>query len=590
MAQTATHNGRTADNGQLAGQECFSDSGRAPGVEVRAIETARVHEIENIRAVSEELVEAMVEAIREEGQIHTPLRVVRLAEVGFDLRREFGLALSDEEYERSFGVVGGHRRLAAARALGIATVPVACVSARRIRGRADLFLAQAGDNAHRAQATPIDEARFYRELRRCGMTVAQIAECDPHRNSQSTIRKRLELLSLPEAARALVERSELRQEAAQVLLSIGDSAPRVGEELARRLERGQLSGREVEARPGRALRALAADPERPGGCVVVPFNARQGETLDAREVASAVRSALGAGAVADSERESVEEDLAAVGARLGELPAGVDPLLTVSEAERMEAESLGGIVRVGEGRFHEEAFCTEADFLAGWLRRAVSRLEGAGDFETAQQAPAVPEQEQEQRRDEREREAEARARARRANLSFGERLWQRLGAGDGLPDALVRLLCAQLTQAYGPQMALGAALAFERMRVREERMVRGAVETRERLPSRQEAERLLHELLGSAAGAHEALRLCAGALCAAAVCDPGEAPAEWARRLLPLELPVGGEGSAAEGLPEELWCELEPLVGEHLDALRRLDFVPDGAEVVRRDRRAARHR
>jgi len=584
VAQIATHDGR------LAGQQCLSDAGRAPGVEVSAVETGRIHEIENIRSVSDELVEAMAAAIREEGQIHTPLRVVRLSEVGFDLRREFGLALSEEDYERGFGVVGGHRRLAAARRLGLDTVPVTCVSARRIRGRADLFLQQAGDNAHRAQATPIDEARFYRELRRCGMTVGEIAACDPHRNSQSTIRKRLELLRLPGPARALAERGELRQEAAQTLLAVTDTAPRVGEELARRLERGELFAREVEARPGRALRALAADPDRPADCVVVPFNAREGETLDAREVAQAVHSALGAGAVAEEERERVEEDLTAVGARLGELPAGVDPLLTVSEAERMEAESLGGIVRVGEGRFHEEAFCTEADFLAGWLRRAVSRLEGAGDFETAQQAPAVPEQEQEQRRDEREREAEARARARRANLSFGERLWQRLGAGDGLPDALVRLLCAQLTQAYGPQMALGAALAFERMRVREERMVRGAVETRERLPSRQEAERLLHELLGSAAGAHEALRLCAGALCAAAVCDPGEAPAEWARRLLPLELPVGGEGSAAEGLPEELWCELEPLVGEHLDALRRLDFVPDGAEVVRRDRRAARHR
>lgn len=582
MAQIATHDGR------LAGQQCLSDAGRAPGVEVRAVETVRIHEIENIRSVSEELVEAMAAAIREEGQIHTPLRVVRLSEVGFDLRREFGLALSEEEYERGFGVVGGHRRLAAARRLGLDTVPVACVSARRIRGRADLFLQQAGDNAHRAQATPIDEARFYRELRRCGMTVGEIAACDPHRNSQSTIRKRLELLRLPGGARALAERGELRQEAAQTLLAVTDTAPRVGEELARRLERGELSAREVEARPGRALRALAADPDRPDDCVVVPFNAREGETLDAREVAQAVRSALGAGAVGEVERERVEEDLAAVCARLGELPAGVDPLLTVSEAERMEAESLGGIVRVGEGRFHEEAFCTEADFLAGWLRRAVCRLEGAGDFETAQQLPAVPEQEQAQRKA--EREAEARARARRANLSFGERLWQRLGAGDGLPEALVRLLCAQLTHAYGPQMALGAALAFERMRVREERMVRGAVETRERLPSRQEAERLLHELLGSVADPHEALRLCAGALCAAAVCDPAEAPAEWARRLLPLELPVGGEGSAAEGLSEELWRELEPLVGEHLDALRRLDFVPDGAEVVRRDRRAARHR
>jgi len=139
-------------------------------------------------------------------------------------------------------------------------------------------------------------------------------------------------------------------------------------------------------------------------------------------------------------------------------------------------------------------------------------------------------------------------------------------------------------------MALGAALAFERLRVSEERIVRGAVETRERLPSRQEAERLLAELLGGARDGAEQLRLCAAALCAAAICDPAEAPAEWARRLLPLELPVAVEGSVAAGLSEALWRELEPHLGEHLDGLRRLDFVPDGAEVVRRDRRARRHR
>jgi len=576
--------------GPTAGQQSLASAGSPPAVEVSMVATDLVHEIENIRSVDEAMVASMVEAVRAEGRIHTPLRAVRLAEVGFDLRREFSLALADADYERGFGLVGGHRRLAAARALGLEAVPLTCVSARGIRGRADLFLAQAGDNAHRAQASALDEARFYRELRSCGMTVAEIAECDPHRSSASTIRKRLELLKLPEPARELLSRRGMRQETAQALVPLQERAPRVCEELCRRLERRQVSEREAEQRQGQAIRQIAADPARPPDCVVVPFNAREGEMLDAREVSETVRRALAAGAVREGDGERAQEDLTAIGQRLGELPSGVDPLVAVTEADRMEAEAVGGLVRVGEGRFHEEAFATEVDFLASWLRRAVEGLSGGGDFECAQQAPAVSETDGEQARSERERDREQRSRARAANLSFGERLWQGLVASREMPEALARLCAAQLVSAHGAQMALGAALAFERLRVSEERIVRGAVETRERLPSRQEAERLLAELLGGARDGAEQLRLCAAALCAAAICDPAEAPAEWARRLLPLELPVAVEGSVAAGLSEALWRELEPHLGEHLDGLRRLDFVPDGAEVVRRDRRARRHR
>jgi ParB family chromosome partitioning protein len=91
-----------------------------------------------------------------------------------------------------FQIVAGHRRHAAAKALGLASVP--CVIRRDMLPDEEL-LAILVENGQRADLDPIEEARALRTLRSGGLTIAEVAR--KIGRSVGYVDSRLMLLKLP---------------------------------------------------------------------------------------------------------------------------------------------------------------------------------------------------------------------------------------------------------------------------------------------------------------------------------------------------------------------------------------------------------
>ncbi|MFJ2518679.1 ParB/RepB/Spo0J family partition protein [Cellulosimicrobium cellulans] len=99
-------------------------------------------------------------------------------------------------------VLDGHRRLAAAKSVGVKALP--CLAQRP--GDDDAQLATMLAASMHERLDPMDQARMFKELRR-HMDVRSIAARTGH--SVQTVSDRLRLLALPAEAQQMVERKEL---------------------------------------------------------------------------------------------------------------------------------------------------------------------------------------------------------------------------------------------------------------------------------------------------------------------------------------------------------------------------------------------
>lgn len=145
----------------------------------------------------------LTEDIRARG-IDSPLTVVPLGDLtGVDDR---------------FQVVIGHRRLAAATAAGLTRVP--CII-RTDLTPADQRAMMVRENVHRADLTPVEEADAYQQMLEIdGLDVAAIAAAAGR--SETTVRSRLRLRSLPKAATARVHEHQATLADAERLLDFVD--------------------------------------------------------------------------------------------------------------------------------------------------------------------------------------------------------------------------------------------------------------------------------------------------------------------------------------------------------------------------------
>lgn len=110
--------------------------------------------------------------------------------------------IPSEDGEEAVDCLFGHRRLAAARVAGLATVP--CI----VRGRAEpatRVLAQLAENMERLAMTPVEVARSYQQLAQTGMSQAAIAAAVG--TSQSEVSRLVGVLDYPvEVQQAVHER------------------------------------------------------------------------------------------------------------------------------------------------------------------------------------------------------------------------------------------------------------------------------------------------------------------------------------------------------------------------------------------------
>jgi ParB/RepB/Spo0J family partition protein len=113
-------------------------------------------------------------------------------------------------------VVAGHRRLAAARRVGLAEVPVIV----RALSPVEVLEIQLTENLQRSDLTPIEEARAYSHLLEAGATLASIARAVGV--PASRVRERLALLDLDARVQQRVHRGELPLRVGLALVPLRD--------------------------------------------------------------------------------------------------------------------------------------------------------------------------------------------------------------------------------------------------------------------------------------------------------------------------------------------------------------------------------
>lgn len=117
-----------------------------------------------------------------------------------------------------YDLIAGHRRLAAAIAAGLATVP--CIE-RSFASQAERIEIMTIENLQRADLSPLDEARAFGWLADLGHTQRDIAErvgCN-----QSHVSKRLSLVKLPAAATELLTAGRLTLHQAEELARVDEA-------------------------------------------------------------------------------------------------------------------------------------------------------------------------------------------------------------------------------------------------------------------------------------------------------------------------------------------------------------------------------
>lgn len=143
-----------------------------------------------------------------------------------------------------YEVVAGERRWRAARMAGLETVPAVVRQVGDLQALAVALV----ENLQRQDLNPVERARAYRRLvEEFGLTQEEVARTVGR--SQPSVANTLRLLSLPPEVLSLVERGELSEAHARVLLSVEDPQQRLA--LARRAADARMPVRELarEASP-----------------------------------------------------------------------------------------------------------------------------------------------------------------------------------------------------------------------------------------------------------------------------------------------------------------------------------------------------
>lgn len=334
-------------------------------------------------------------------------------------------------------VVAGHRRLAAARKVGVKELPALVTAAEGAELTQALI-----ENVQREDLSPIAEAKAIKQLRgEYGLT--QVEAASALNKSERWARDRERLLRLPERTQEAFDERVFPLETISAIENVAEAAPTVADALAEAATNSEIKdairddlggGRMHEAINRVASRAAEkpkADGSSPIGCLV-PLNGYNGryevtrQQLDLAGVPEELKAKL-------AERFAVGATLA----RRTSLYVGRFDRVVFDGSDVDAANSFGCLLSV-EGR----KYITDAEWLGDrFLQRLNEQIEGAekrlADQKQATsssrgkdelQTPEEEEAARERRREEREQEAELRARIWANNLELGQRAQRELKA------------------------------------------------------------------------------------------------------------------------------------------------------------------
>lgn len=145
-----------------------------------------------------------------------------------------------------YELIAGERRLRAAHAAGLETVPAIAVETDE-RGSLERAIVE---NIHRADLNPVEEAAAYRQLiAEAGLTQEELG--DRLGKNRVTITNALRLLDLPTSIQRMLVEGRLTAGHGRALLRLSDNP--FQERMARRAAEEKLSVRETEDEVGRYL-------------------------------------------------------------------------------------------------------------------------------------------------------------------------------------------------------------------------------------------------------------------------------------------------------------------------------------------------
>lgn len=162
------------------------------------------------------------------------------------------LVVPDPDEPGAYRIVIGHRRAAGAREAGLIRVPAAIDTTLTDAAQLELMLLE---NLQRVDLSPVEEADGYQGLLDLGLDVAAIASTTGR--SQTTVRSRLKLVTLPERARQAVHTHTATLEDAAALAEF-DGEVTSREQLAKHLGTSSFALKLRQARERAETDALFA--------------------------------------------------------------------------------------------------------------------------------------------------------------------------------------------------------------------------------------------------------------------------------------------------------------------------------------------
>ena len=453
-------------------------------------------------------------------------------------------------------LIDGHRRLTAARAAGLTSVPV--IERGGEEGDAAQLAAALAANLRRRGLDPIEEARAYQRATEAGWPQRRIAEAVGC--SRRHVSERLRLLRLPEAATQAISEGVLMLAAVPRVEAVAAVSVPVADALVAVLREGHATSGDLAERPDAVLGELA----RRGGegplLTLLPGHIDLAELLDPDTDGELIGRVEAAGV--RGVHLTVEDlDAARAYGCLIEFPQADDAYGRrgwVADRTWLTDRVRLHIEEIAERRAAEEEARAE---------QVGTKATAQGEDPEAAAAAVATESDTERRARERAEAADDRRSARLANLDLGRRALLAYDEPEAITIEMARAVALTALHHHQAEAARGLALCHERLHNFETRTTKaGASRQKVSYAAPEEAERALTEWIEGARTPEQVLGRTLQALALAWFADQAALPRSTRR---PAIVPGRYGGVVAAGLDGLVTALVRPVLPERIAASLR---------------------
>ncbi|MGE3795503.1 MAG: ParB/RepB/Spo0J family partition protein [Dehalococcoidia bacterium] len=453
-------------------------------------------------------------------------------------------------------LIDGHRRLAAAKAAGLAAVPV--IERSGEVGESAQLAAALAANLRRRGLDPVEEARAYQRATDAGWTQRRIAEAVGC--SRRHVSERLRLLRLPEAVTEAISDGVLSLAAVPRVDAVAAVSVPIADAVVAAVRESRVTSAELTDRPDAVIGELAVRRGEGPLLASLPGHLDLADLLDPDADGELVARAEAAG-IRGVHLGAEDMDAARAYRCLIEFPEREDSYWRRGWVA--DRAWLTDRVRLHVERVEERAAERRAADEKARAERVAADGEARGEDPEAAAAVA-PESEDARRARERAEAAEDRRSARLANLDLGRRALLAYDEPEAITIEMARAIALTALHHHQAEAARGLALCHERLHHVETRTTKAGV-TRQKVSyaTPEEAERALTEWIDGARSPEQMLGRTLQALALAWFADQAALPRSDRR---PASVPGRYGGGIAAGLDALVTDLVRPVLPERIAA------------------------